>query len=227
MSHLICQYCSHRNIGAESRCAHCGGPLQFAEKLVGPAADAVVFGPAEAAVAGAAKVVKSAERTVAKHLPWRIGAAAVAVLAVLGFFGVRSCSLPSLSIARSDPARSLPFALRTAAQCERPDSASGTAKCVIAADDPLLLGGIAAGRRMPFTMAMEPPDRMAETLGRWRAAGGVIVADGLVFAAIGPGSTVWFANQRTGFRMETEAFANRAAAQTFLARSGLGPIGRP
>ncbi|MFG1792707.1 hypothetical protein [Nocardia sp. NPDC049149] len=227
MSHLVCQYCSHRNTGAESRCTHCGGPLKAAEKLLAAASGPVVSGTAEAAVAGAANVVKGVEKTVAKHIPWRIGIIGVVVLAVLGFFGIRACSLPTLSLATADPSRSLPVALRTAAQCERPDGATRTTKCVIGANDPLLLGGIAGGRPMAFTMAVLPPDRLIETLGQWRTAGGVTVADGPVFAAIGPTSTVWFADQRTGFRLETEAFSGRAAAQTFLARTGLGVTGRP
>ncbi len=181
-----------------------------------------MLGPAEAALAGTAKAVRTAEKAVARHIPWRIAGVVVVLLAVLGFFGVRSCSMPTLSIAQMDPARSLPAVLRTAAQCARPDMGTRSTRCVIDATDPLLLGGIASGRQLAFTIAVLPPNQLSETLVRWRSAGGVTVADGSVFTAIGPASTVWIANQRTGFRLETEAFAGRAAAQTFLARTGLG-----
>ncbi|MEV6427530.1 hypothetical protein [Nocardia sp. NPDC051463] len=222
MSELICQYCSHRNIGgAISRCTHCGAPLRAAAHKA-----ATVVESAAHAVEKTAETAESVVKTVA-HYPrwqWRALGVLVAIFVALGVFVARSCSmsLPSMSLAPQQTVETaLPDSLRIGASCQQLDATKPAEKCVISAGHPLLAGGISGGKELTFYAELISSDGMAETLRRWRAAGGTVVADGPVFAAVGPSATAWYADTRQGLRLETGTFTGKAAAQTFLTRAGL------
>jgi hypothetical protein len=224
---LICHYCSHRNTGADSRCGHCGAPLPsghpaatVADHLV--RAEQVVTGAAKAAAA-TETAVADAEKVAAEQYPkwqWAVAAAAVAALiAALGIAVTQLRSVPLVSMSGLDAATVLPVQLRSAASCQRVDTAAET--CVIRADHPLLTGGITGGKELTLSVALDPPDRRAEAVRTWRAAGGTVLVDGPVFAAVSPSATLRYANTVVGLRFETSAFVGRAGAQTFLTRVGL------
>ncbi|MEV0297704.1 hypothetical protein [Nocardia sp. NPDC050710] len=230
MSGLICQYCSHRNSSADPRCNHCGAPLVKALEKAVELGTAVATGGAAtvaSAVAGVEAIesaAKGAENPSGGKAPiwqWRAVGMIIVVLSVLGIVVARSCALHLPSVAEVSGAQVLPERLRTAASCQRMDPVQEVDKCVIAGNDPMLWGGITAGRELTFYFQVSASDRLTETIARWRAAGGVIVTDSWVFAAVGPSATVLYANTRTGLRIETGTFAGVSGAQTFLTRSGL------
>ncbi|MEU4345492.1 hypothetical protein AB0H00_30275 [Nocardia sp. NPDC023852] len=217
---LICQYCAHRNTGTDSRCGHCGAPL----RAVVHAVESVVEEAPAKLLKVAEKLGAEAEKVVTAGYPrwqWRALGVAILVMVVLGLVVARSCSieLPSFPGAMSEEV--VPEPLRSAASCQRMDSAGQGEKCVIAANHPMLFGGIAGGRELTFYAERAQPDRLADSISRWRAAGGTALVDGPVYAAIGPSATVWYADTRVGLRLETGTFAGKAAAQTFLSRAGL------
>ncbi|WP_063053650.1 hypothetical protein [Nocardia arthritidis] len=218
---LVCQYCSHRNTGADSRCAHCGAPLRTAVDTARTVAEKLPTQVAEVAE----KVGSEAKSLVHKAYPrwqWYTVGAIALVMVVAAVLAVRSCSLalPS-NLQGTAPVRAMPDLLRTAATCQPLDSGGQREKCVIAATDPMLFGGIAGGRDMTFYAELVAQDRLADSISRWRGAGGSALVDGSVYAAIGPSATVWYADTRTGLRLETGTFAGRAGAQTFMSRAGL------
>ncbi|MGW0182894.1 hypothetical protein [Nocardia sp. NPDC003345] len=165
---------------------------------------------------------------------WRAAAgAAVAVLLVLAFLMVKSCALttPTLTgppglapagpgAAAADPAAALPAPLRSASCRPHPET-EGVRSCVIAPDSPLLLGEITGGRALVFQVHTGTPDALRQAISQWRSAGGSVVADGDVFAAVSAASAVWYADTNSGLRIDTGAFASAAGARTFLMRSGL------
>ncbi|MGK8489545.1 hypothetical protein [Nocardia asiatica] len=219
---LVCQYCSHRNTGADSRCAHCGAPLRRAADA---AKSAVEKAPAQVAEVAEKVGAETKRFIVDKAYPrwqWQALGVGMLVLVVAAVFAFRSCSLslPSLSDATA-PVQGMPGALRSAATCQRLDAGGQGEKCVIAANHPMLFGGIAGGRDMIFYVETAQRDRLADSISRWRGSGGTALVDGPVYAAIGPSATVWYADTRTGLRLETGTFAGRAAAQTFMSRAGL------
>ncbi|WP_433202641.1 hypothetical protein ACQP1G_12635 [Nocardia sp. CA-107356] len=233
VAELVCQYCSHRNSGNPAQCGHCGAPLSAVHRLSGLAGqtERVVAGAERAAaatgsaVAGAENAVAGAEKIAAEQYPrWQWGAAIAGVVTTvlgLGFAVVRSCSAPLTALPDVGIDQALPSQLRVATSCQRIDSASET--CVIRANDPLLTGGITGGKDLTLSVALDPPDRRVDTVRNWRTAGGTVLADGVVFVAIGPAATLRYANTLVGLRVETSAFIGRAAAQTFMARAGLTP----
>ncbi|MEU6560563.1 hypothetical protein [Nocardia nova] len=200
--------------------------LSEASKLAGEAGR-VVTGSAHAAEkAGveAGKAVGAVEKAAAAItlpvLGWKATLAVIAVLLTAAFLVIRSCSIDVPSIGQLAPVESLPEMLRTASTCDRDDDAA-VRNCVIAAEHPLLTGGITGGRSLTFTVHTDSPAGATSVVNQWRAAGGTIVAEGDVFVAVGPSVTVRYADTRTGLRFETATFANRAGAQTFLYRAGL------
>ncbi|WP_228002893.1 hypothetical protein [Nocardia australiensis] len=231
VSELICQYCSHRHVGqALSSCAHCGAPLRAAVRTVTATAGAGVSGVAAVGAGVAEKVTGKTGDVARKELPrWlRMAAGAViAAIALVGVLAVRSCGpglpeMPKLNGAdQSNAVSALPALIRSGSSCERLDAGEVTDKCVMSAGHLLLSGGIAGGKDLTFYAELASSERLKETVSRWRAAGATVVADGPVFAAIGPSATVWYADTRTGLRLETGTFTGRAAAQTFLNRAGL------
>ncbi|WP_280406735.1 zinc ribbon domain-containing protein [Nocardia carnea] len=180
------------------------------------------------------RIAGEAHAVVDVHHPkwqWRAaGGIAVAVLLVLGFLMVKSCALtaPPLSAppglgglsAPGDPLAVLPGPLREAT-CRPPDRTGGVHSCVLAADSPLLAGGITGGRALSFQVHSAQPAVLAQAIAQWRTASSEVVADDEVFAAISASSAVWFADPDSGLRLDTGAFAGFTAARTFLARSGL------
>jgi len=229
VAELICQYCAHRNPGNPAQCAHCGAPLSAGRALASMAGHLV---RAEQVVAGAAKAVAAtehaaagAEKAVAEQYPrwqWRAAIGAIVTVAVVfGFTIMRSCSTPLASMPDLDIDQALPGQLRSAVSCQRVDTTAEN--CVIRADNPMLAGGLTGGRELTLSVALDPPDRRAETMRAWRAAGGAVLADGVVFVAISPSATLRYANTLVGLRVETGAFIGRAAAQTFMTRAGLTP----
>ncbi|WP_433631389.1 hypothetical protein [Nocardia sp. CA-120079] len=242
VAELVCQYCAHRNSGNPTQCGHCGAPLAAvhrlsslthlgqpeqvvagAERAVAATGSAVAG--AEHAVAGAEHAVAGAEKLAAKQYPrWQWGAAVAGIVTMvfgLGFTVVRSCSTPLTSLPGVGVDQALPSQLRAAASCQPVDSASEN--CVIPAADPLLAGGITGGKDLTLSVALDPPERRADTVRNWRTAGGTVLADGVVFVAVSPSATLRYVNTLVGLRVETGAFTGRTAAQTFMARSGLTP----
>lgn len=218
LPHLICQYCSHLADGAKSVCEHCGAPLRGPEperERIVAEAERVAAGTLRQLVFAAGPVLV----TQARLLQWRVVAAVFCVLVILVGAAVRSCSgMPSGG--PLTPVQALPSELRAASSCTR-FNADGVDECVVAPGSSLLLGGITGGRELTFYLQVDPSDRLAATVGRWRAAGGTVLSDAAVFLAIGPSETVWYADTRTGFHLETGTFVSRSGAQTFLTRSGL------
>ncbi|WP_040832516.1 hypothetical protein [Nocardia jiangxiensis] len=237
ISHLVCQYCSHHNAGADSRCAHCGAPLSGAgvaeaghSMLTGAgrgasAVEHAVVGTAKAvadtgATAEAATVASGLQRLLSTLLPkvtWQVAAVALALMGILATVLIRSCSGGLPSMPGMDPLNTLPQSVRSAASCPQ----SGGDNCVIAGTDLLLSGGLTSGRALPLSVQVDSPDQLADTVRRWRAADPTVLVDGPVFVAIGPSTTAWYADLRTGLHIETGTFASRDAARTFLVRAGL------
>lgn len=152
---------------------------------------------------------------------WSGAAGVLGVLVVLAIAVFRSCSgfgVPSAG--SSSPVSALPDTLRASSSCQRYD-ANGTQKCVVAPGSPLLVGSITGGRELTYYVQVDPKDRLSATIARWRGSGGTILSDTTVFLEIGPSDTVWYADTRTGFHLETGTFASQSDAQAFLIRSGL------
>ncbi|WP_280265441.1 hypothetical protein [Nocardia wallacei] len=258
---MICQYCSHRNSGAESQCAHCGAPLPAASPPpAAPAASPHAEHPAHTtlsaieqsaertakkALKGAGHVVEDAgraakgvERTAfgAEHLAerldsmsWKTASIILGVLLVLAIFVFRSCDFsppsfdgladPGTGISAGNP-KSLPESLRTASTC-RSGGAAGAESCVVEANSPLLAGGITGGRPLTLTVQAESALQAADTIARWRSGGATSLADTPVFVGVGPAATLLYADRRSGLRIESGAFTDRAGVRTFAQRAGL------
>jgi hypothetical protein len=181
-------------------------------------------------------LVDEAETVVRKHHPkwqWRAaGGIAVAVLLVLAFLMVKSCALagPPLTgpvgfggggpVAATDAVSALPGPLRTAS-CRPHDETDGVQSCVLDAGSPLLMGEITGGRQLAFQVQTAAPGALAQAVAQWRSAGGTVVSDGEVFAAISASAAIWYADTQSGLRVDTGAFTDSAGARTFLIRSGL------
>lgn len=227
VAELVCEYCAHRNIGNPAQCGHCGAPLSARHRLSGLAGHGAerVVAATERAVADAEHAVAGVEKFATQQHPrwqWRAAiAVAVATVVGLGCTVVRSCSMPLASMPDGSVQQSLPGQLRAAVSCRRIDSTAEN--CVVPAADPLLAGGITGGKDLTLSVALDPPERRADTVRNWRTAGGTVVADGVVFVAVSPTATLRYANTLVGLRVETGAFTGRAAAQTFMTRSGLTP----
>ncbi|MFE4459149.1 hypothetical protein ACFROC_17480 [Nocardia tengchongensis] len=181
-------------------------------------------GPIAAAAAALAPSVAKAGKafTDSSGAQWRAVIAALASMVVLAYLVVRSCAPGLAPIGYTTPVEALPEVLRSAARCESLPSLDGAGgKCVIGAGDPILAGGLGGGKDLTVTIGLLSADRLSEEVRRWRGAGGSVVSDGAVFAAIGPASSVWYADTRSGLRVETGSLAGAAAARAFLVRSGL------
>ncbi|WP_040775649.1 hypothetical protein [Nocardia pneumoniae] len=224
---LVCEYCGHRNTGANSRCAHCGAPLRSSgdKSVVERKLPTQVAEVAEKVGAEAEKAVAETKKIVGKTYPlwqWRAVGIAIVVMIVAAVFGVRSCSMPFPVVPSGDTqAQAMPGLLRSAASCQPLDNTGRGEKCVIAADNPMLFGGIAGGRDLTFYSELVQPDQLSDTMSRWRNARAVVLVDGPVYVAISPSATVWYADTRAGFRLETGTFAGQTAARTFVSRAGL------
>lgn len=233
--HQVCEYCSHRNSGVESLCSHCGAPLRAVGEVldeVGKAAAGVapVVAGVEKLASGLGKAAEGTEKSAGdataeknKVFPvrqWQAALVGIVALVVFAVLVIRSCSVDAPAIGDLTPVDTLPELMQAVATCHPAPNGRGD-ECVVAEDDPLLSGGITNGRALTFTVRTDPPDRTGDTIGRWRASGAVVVADGTVFVAISPSVAVWYADRHSGLHVETSSFANRAGAQTFLFRSGL------
>ncbi|WP_067477308.1 hypothetical protein [Nocardia amamiensis] len=233
---LVCEYCGHRNTGADSRCGHCGAPLRAPRDAVESGTEGrlhhQVAGPAEKlgggtekAVGQAEKAVGEAKKIVGKSYPlwqWRAAGIGILVMIVAAVLGARSCSMDLPSMTRGDtPAQAMPGLLRSAASCQALDATGRGEKCVIGANNPMLFGGIAGGRDLTFYSELVGPEQLADSISRWRNARAVVLVDGPVYVAISPSATVWYADTRAGLRLETGTFAGQAAAKTFASRAGL------
>lgn len=242
---LICQYCSHHNNGADPRCGHCGAPLP-APAAPGPGPHSIL-GDTAKAVAGTAKMAVGAEhivaaaagpavaeaekgfvaelRTLVEHrlgqTSWRVALVGIVLLIVLGALIIRSCGSAVPTLGQLDPTDALPALLRSAATCQQSGGAQPGDDCVVQASNPLLLGNITGGAPLKFSVQIQQTGQISQTVAAWRAAGPVVLADGSVFVAIGPSYAAWYADTRTGLRIETGGFTDRAAARNFLARAGL------
>lgn len=196
--------------------------MQSLEKAVGTAATAA--GPiAATAAALAPSVVKAGKAfTDSPAAQWRAALAALAALVVVVVLIVRSCSPGLPTIGYTTPVEALPEVLRSAINCDSlPSVNTDGGKCVIGANNPILAGGVGGGKDLNVTIEVLSADRLSEAVRRWRGAAPTTLSDGPVFAAIGPASTVWYADTRSGLRVETGSMAGAAAARAFLVRSGL------
>ncbi|WP_063042676.1 hypothetical protein [Nocardia grenadensis] len=181
-------------------------------------------------------LVDETEAVVQKHHPkwqWRAaGGVAVAVLLVLAFLMVKSCTLtgppltgppgfgPNGPIAATDAVSALPAPLQSAS-CRPHEETDGVQSCVLDSGSPLLMGEITGGRQLAFQVQAAAPAALAQAVTQWRSAGGTVVSDGEVFAAISASAAIWYADTRSGLRVDTGAFTDSAGARTFLMRSGL------
>lgn len=245
MAGLSCRYCGHPVDGA--LCVHCGAPAPLPDRTAGPAVgspdppvrhDEPGHGrvPDPRTVAGSvlgavrSRLVPEAEQLVRTPHPawqWRVaGGVLVIALILLAVLMIRSCSLPGPPGGFANPGLvegpgpALPGPLASAA-CEPRDPATGIERCVVSAGDPLLSGGITGGRELLLRVQIVAPAELTRTVGQWRAAGGDVVSDGPVFVSISAASAVLYADTGSGLRIDTGAFVDEAAAQTFLSRSGL------
>ncbi|MEV0032728.1 hypothetical protein [Nocardia sp. NPDC050793] len=218
MSEIDCQYCAHRNLVGTPRCEHCGAPLRR-DNRPGPTQKGVVVPtPAPPAVPLTARLPRRLARL------WRPVAAAVFASTVLvGLAWVIMQSSP-MEIPRppvTTAADSLPASIRGIASCRSHNQQQGIDRCVISAHSPMLSGGLANGLDLPFYIQLSSPDQANWLVGRWRGAGSTVVSEGRTVAAISPANAVLYLDTVTGFHLETGSFASKAAARTFLARSGL------
>ncbi|MGW4248413.1 hypothetical protein [Nocardia sp. NPDC004722] len=227
MTASICDYCAHHNTGPESRCGHCGAPLRADRSRVpgmhvlgdtvaevGRAADTV------AQTAGKiGKVVTGLEKATAGQ--WRAALVGLALLGVLVYCLVHVIGFGLPPSGWTDANAGLPATLRSAMVCHRESDHDSKERCVVSSGSSLLAGGITNGREPILTVETLSPNRLSAEVSRWRTAGGSVIADGQVFAAIGPSATVWFADGRSGLCLESDAFPDQAGAKTFLMRSGL------
>lgn len=240
MSIATCPYCSHRNVVAAARCAHCGAPLSEADQPpTGATLSTASAQPAAASggpkwlsepAAGLSALsheLSDAEQRHPKWL-WAVAGLAVAGIVVLAMIvyavadGFHLPPAPAITGGGTGAAvENLPEQLRQAASCSPYDTRDKTDKCVVRADDPLLGGNISGGEDLTFYINVLPRDQLTDTVDKWRAAGGAIIEDDTVFAAIGPSADVLYANTATGLRVNTATFASRGSAQKFLSRSGL------
>lgn len=181
-------------------------------------------------------LVDEAETVVRKHHPkwqWRAaGGIAVAVLLVLAFLMVKSCTLtgppltgppgfgPGGPAVATDAVSALPAPLRSAS-CRPRDETDGVQSCVLEAGSPLLMGEITGGRQLAFQVQTAAPGALTQAIAQWRSAAGTVVTDGEVFAAISSSAAIWYADTQSGLRLDTGAFTDSAGARTFLMRSGL------
>ncbi len=181
-------------------------------------------------------LVDEAETVVRKHHPkwqWRAaGGIAVAVLLVLAFLMVKSCTLSGPPLigpsgfggggpaSATDAVSALPGPLQTAS-CRPHEDTDGVHSCVLDAGSPLLMGEITGGRPLAFQVQTAAPGSLAQAIAQWRSAGGSVVSDGAVFAAISASAAIWYADTQSGLRVDTGAFTDSAGARTFLIRSGL------
>ncbi|MCU1645968.1 MAG: hypothetical protein JWN03_6243 [Nocardia sp.] len=188
-----------------------------------PSAERVVKAVEEVGKKAALEAEKVGVRQL-RRWQWKAAGVGVAVMAGFAFVFLHSCSalisIPTLPGPVSG-VQELPPALRSAASCDRPDPAGAVDKCVIAAGQPLLAGGVAGERELDCYLQVESPDQVKATIRRWRAAGAKVLSDGSVFVAIGPSDNVWYADTRSGLELETGTFAGAAAARTFVTRAGL------
>ncbi|WP_327146962.1 hypothetical protein [Nocardia sp. NBC_01327] len=225
----ICDYCRRGNPDTASSCAHCGAPLSdkgFGHSLTvageAVAGAAVVAGRVEKAAAKTGGVVADTVKALeGPFQQWRaaiVGIVAIAVVAVV-ILHLWSPGLPP--IGGIGPVEALPDGLRSAAVCRHGGSAAEGDQCVIPSTDSLLAGGIGSGRDLPVAVRVDSANRLSEDLRQWRSAGPAVVADGAVFLAISPAWEVWYADARSGSRIETGSFASSSGARTFLRRSGL------
>ncbi|WP_067670575.1 hypothetical protein [Nocardia miyunensis] len=245
ISHLVCQYCAHRNVGADSRCAHCGAPLADAPAPVAEPGHAILAG-ADKALHGTARLVRDAghdvaevqhaeaktEKTVVSGLAalvdqwlaarsWKAALVLILAMGVLVVLVIRSCAPTAPTIGQLDSLDALPGLLRNAATCQHSDMPSPVDNCVVDSRNSLLMGGITGGAPLKFSVRVEQSDEIAQTIAGWRAAGPTVLASGSVFVAIGPSMTAWYADARSGLRIETSSFADRTSARSFLVRAGL------
>ncbi|WP_019930932.1 hypothetical protein [Nocardia sp. BMG111209] len=157
-----------------------------------------------------------------ENLGWPAVAVVLAVLLVAALLLIRGCSsLDMPVVGQVSAAEALPAALHTAASCAALPGGGAGDRCTIPATSALLAGALTGGQELSFSLQVQRPDQLSATVAAWRAGGGVVLADGTVFVGIGPSATVRYADARTGIRIETTTFSGRAAAQTFLNRTGL------
>jgi len=221
---LICQYCAHRNDGAQSQCAHCGGPLIAKVEKGWEVAAGVGIPLAEKALPAVRKALPGVLAKIGGAIQWQAVAGALGIVGVLAAAALHSCSISPFPGHSSGPAGAvdaLPAALRAASVCAPFDAAKKIDKCVLTANDPLLSGGITGGQDLSYYLQTDRPDQLAAAIARWRADGGSILSDRPRFVAIGPSATVRLADGGTGAQVETGTFASRDAAQTFALRAGI------
>jgi hypothetical protein len=222
MAVLTCQYCSHRGEPVGARCANCGAPLDPAPVAGEPstAADPTAALPAEWFPGGATGTHSRRQ--------WLVAALAIAAVLVLVLLLASRCgahrdgpALAGTDAGAGGTLAYLPAQLRAVASCAPDDTNPGGDRCVVPAESPLLADDIAGGRDLTFSVAVDPPLALTQTVARWREEGGAIVEDDATFVAVGPAATVRYADTQTGVRIETGALRGNSAATTFLARAGL------
>lgn len=210
-----CRFCRHLIAHAATACEHCGAPRTLTTP---PAIEPT--GPIERTAARGliARLLGPV------HHRWRhviLVATALIGLAVYGLWSLAGCQPLPIIPADASAISVLPRPLRQAATCRA--VAPDVDRCVVPPSDALLDGSLTGGEPLTFDVRVVAPAPLADTLRRWRASGTVMLDGEGTFAGLGPTTTIWYADARTGLRIDTSRFLNREAAWKFLGRAGLLP----
>lgn len=240
MSLTTCSYCSAERDAAERRCGNCGAPLRQAIELVSsPVREDSGANSEPSPVSVWEQRFPAAYQMARMGLGLPAALAGIVAVAIAGLAVVYALGSgnpmprpPASALQGAAPPGAassgsaqnafalLPGALASAATCWG-DAPDGGDRCVISAGDPFLHENPAANGDLTFTVTLSTKDGLANIINQWRAGGGTVIEDGTEFAEIGPSATVMYASTTTGLHLDTSSFASRAAAQTFLTRSGL------
>ncbi|MBL1079786.1 hypothetical protein JK358_35830 [Nocardia sp. 2] len=216
----ICRFCRHVIGHAATACEHCGAPLTQHTTSHEP-------DPPTAPTPSTATTVGSgllALLTARARPRWRAVVVTILTAAALGWVALRSlagCELMFTTPGVSPIVAALPKQLRSAATCTPVDA--GVQRCVLTPEDALLEGDLTGGKPLTFDARLVAPAPLADTLARWRVNGAVRLDGEGTFVATGPTTSVWYAQSRSGLRIDTSPFVSADAGWTFLGRAGLLP----
>ncbi|MGW4843027.1 hypothetical protein [Nocardia brasiliensis] len=233
----ICDFCSHENPSAHSRCTRCGAPLpeqplpnepepaETQESADPVIAEKVLPHPGmqwRASVGAVANKADYGLRNPGRIIAVILGTGTGIVLVVGGIIVaavlVAIQLLPSFDSPRVAPGtapRSWADQLRAVSTCER---IYVDERCVLTAGHNVLWGGLTGGRDLIFWIRPLQEEPLRATVRRWRAEGGRILCDKATFMQISPNAAVHYANGRAGVAVETDPFTDSARAQAFLTR---------
>jgi hypothetical protein len=222
----LCEYCRHALTAEAAECLHCGarrsphssassepGSPHGTHKLVPEVSPAALEHHAEGLAGHVAELLARPPR-------WVISVAGLVLVVVVAIIVLcHPFHLRPLAPG-TGPTGLLPASLRVAASCAPYDAAKHTDRCVIPADNPLLMD-IGGGRDFDFYIQEMAHAQLSTVIRQWQADGGTVVADDAVFVAISPARSILYADPQTGLRIDTDTFSDSQSAQAFLSRTGL------